>query len=420
MLLRTGLLLCLLLTGISCKRQHPQDDTAASQASASAPIDPALDKQIQSGDPTDFGLGLFDDDERIYNFPPDYVDQQREAYKAELAAEGKSNTFDETVFEVFLSMQFENSAAQNLKDNTDPQTGLGLVSFTGLQVGMKKAVYRTVSNVQTAFWIVKAAVKKWVFGKGSGDFKKDYFEGAVEKKWKDTNYSRFDPMSAVTLDKVQLKDASGAEIKLGPNLGGDKVYLGMLPNTQIIKDLKSQYFKSQNFDIMSIVEGFELKFAMDKSPALKGNTTAPTDLGNGRFLMKVDTGSVDKTLGIDSWTQYSTPDRTMMTANVVRAAIEDLLANMKAGQITYVHCKSGKGRSASVVVGARVAAIMDAAADIAAKKAPPSTVVWDTKTIDAILEEQITAVHDARSEIGISDAQKTNLQKVLYQRAGLI
>ena len=82
-----------------------------------------------------------------------------------------------------------------------------------------------------------------------------------------------------------------------------------------------------------------------------------------------------------------------------------------------MHCKSGKGRSATTVVGARAALVIDTYAekmlrDKGLKKLTRSQV-------NQIIDEQIAQVLAARKEVSISWAQKVNLRQVLFERAGI-
>ena len=43
----------------------------------------------------------------------------------------------------------------------------------------------------------------------------------------------------------------------------------------------------------------------------------------------------------------------MMPPSIIKPAINEVLAALGNGRNAYVHCKSGKGRSATIVVGAR-------------------------------------------------------------------
>jgi hypothetical protein len=152
------------------------------------------------------------------------------------------------------------------------------------------------------------------------------------------------------------------------------------------------------------------------------------DLKHGRYAMKLDSMALSNKAPSDSkatgianldviknWTQFSTKDRVMMTGPVLERLSNAILKDMRDGKSVYVHCKSGKGRSASGVVGARASYVID---DLIRQK-----LTLEPKDIDLILERQIADVEGARKMpdgtpiAKISEPQKVNLKSVLYQRA---
>ncbi len=210
-----------------------------------------------------------------------------------------------------------------------------------------------------------------------------------------------------------------------------QVFLGIAPNKEVLEAVRSQMGANvkgnpAEFNIVSMVESYELQhvFTNIKKPSAEvqgGNhgvatpqTQAKQDFKSPeRFMMPMQVSrETTENLGIQNWTQFSTPDRNMMTGDLTDAAIASLLGYMNAGKSTYVHCKSGQGRSASIVVGARVAYII--------QEAKKKGFELDRKTLDQILDQEIANVKAARPVVSISPAQKLNLQKVLYARAGLI
>lgn len=238
------------------------------------------------------------------------------------------------------------------------------------------------------------------------DYKTPYFQKEVQKKWNDNDYSKFDAMPPV--------------IANGKNLGGDRVYLGMAPTKESLQSMRidmAERFsinpKIVKYEVISMMENFEFhyikqqKFSFQEGDLAVKRTIA---FKKGRFhnALNVDTPTV-KNLGVYKWDQFSTPDRTMLTSKVLDDASESLTKAMKNGRFVYVHCKSGKGRSATVVATARVKVQID--------EAKASGKILTKSAIDSMISEQTKAISSVRSLVGISTFQKTNMQRVLYERA---
>ncbi|MCB9229763.1 MAG: dual specificity protein phosphatase family protein [Deltaproteobacteria bacterium] len=221
---------------------------------------------------------------------------------------------------------------------------------------------------------------------------------------------------AIFAQHLSTKVPIGSVRNLADN---SNVYLGMLPDQAIIKNIRDEITeltgkKSEGLDVISVIENFELGRAK-RDMGIDGNiyVTGREDiefLGDGRYRIEIDSsGESIRKMGINKWNQYATPDRTMLNRKVLEKAIGDASDAMKSGKSVYIHCKSGKGRSATVVVGARSSILIDTA--------KANKIQLTKNQIDQIIEEQISQVKSARSEIGISEAQKTNLKRVLYDLA---
>ena len=102
------------------------------------------------------------------------------------------------------------------------------------------------------------------------------------------------------------------------------------------------------------------------------------------------------------WNLYTSPDRRQIKASVLYDASKAGQESYENGEVVGVHCKSGKGRSATVVVGIRLRVVFKQA------ELKGRNVRW--KDVEALISEQIEAVHQARPESSISPAQKNALQ----------
>lgn len=175
-------------------------------------------------------------------------------------------------------------------------------------------------------------------------------------------------------------------------------------------------------DIYSMVEDFELAFINQYAGKanriadvteinVRPNLTTVKDFGKGRYKVEIETDNSEEALalGIYRWNQYSTPDRTMMTSNVLSSAAYDLADSMMAGQHIYIHCKSGISRSASTLATARAMILIDG---VRGKKVRPSPA-----EIDELIDEQIAMINKDRPEVKIHQPQRDNIKTVLYQYA---
>ena len=414
----TKLSLLLLALSLSCKTRSdksPQKETPSENTGSNL-----IQNQIDAGRTPDINIHVFDDEERLYLIPNEVIDNAREEYKQE--QQNSSEPFDETVFTTLYSLNLEEQSLKTFHDNyVDAPQGLNLSIPLVTRVSIKKTVYRTLQDIQEVWRIVQSKIK-FVFGIGTGNYKHDYFYDAVTKKWTDAKYSKFDQMKDLSTS-VRFYDKNGNQIngfRLNhnlKNLGGSKIFLGMLPNTSILLKLRKKIqtaSDAETFNIHSFNEEFEFLHARRHSSLgnHEPNILTKKYLSKDRYVMTLEIGAQERSMGISDWTQYSTPDRTMMTADLLEAAIDSIGIDMRKNTYAFVHCKSGKGRSATAVVGARVDIIMQEARQMGA--------ILDERTINELIEEQIRHVQAARSEVGISPMQKANLQKVLYRRAGIL
>ncbi len=381
-------------------------------------------------------IHLFDEDEKIFVFPATYLDDVKE-FEASPQAKSEALIFDQDAFwakqtevlelgvgkilaKAVEQAEAEKASVQGLglvkgEGPTTRRTRLGPVTKAELdearaRVGRGKVAVRLMEGVQAMF--------------RSKEGLKAYFEKAVKKKWQDSDYAKYNQMPAVT--STSLERLVGQSATMTPEgktraltiirangLVGREVRLGMLPNLRILTDLQTDA-GMRPVHLMSVVEEFEMKKGAEAMEVGIEEQEAER-YSKGRYRVKGrafrESTGLGRGLSIFTYTRYSTPDRTMMTRALVKAAIDELKARIQARGFVLVHCKSGKGRSASVVVGARVDMLIDEAQVLGIPLRPDD--------IDAMLDEQIVQVKEARSEVGISPAQLLNLKSVLYRRIGI-
>jgi hypothetical protein len=425
---RSCVLILLVGVLVQCKWQNDKASPPPPSASPAdvAPLEDARAQPANSQPTTntrefnpEFALHVFADDERIFIFPADYLANVKNV-TGDASSEDSLMYYDAFHLEsavgkaLSAAIARKTSAAESLSLTDDGETiaqGIGVLVLSAA-VGMAG---RQVLSNQRPIIRKFEGMQDWyrTLTKGK-DYKIKYFEKAIAKKWQDPAARQFGKMTEIvspTLAKKGMTDI--------PPLGGASVRLGMLPDEAILKELKRD-FSEDKFDIVSVIENFEKEFAVKKineSLPAAGKLTPQAsatkiDYEEGRFRMDLDFGAGAGSLGVRKWTQFSSPDRTMMTPQVLKGAMDEVITAMRGGQGIFVHCKSGKGRSATVVVGARVAVLIDAA------KARGIEV--DKSLIEELIEEQTAQVKLQRKEMDVSSFQKFNLREVLYSRAGIL
>lgn len=125
------------------------------------------------------------------------------------------------------------------------------------------------------------------------------------------------------------------KVDLSSKTGEGHIFLGILPNTKIINDVKGK--SSRPLSVLSIVEKFELmpfKYRMKDS---QGNIVTKTF--NSFSKKNVD----------GAWEHIRSPDYHPVPGGLLDQGADFINLQIRQGKSVYVHCKSGKGRSASMV-----------------------------------------------------------------------
>ena len=110
-------------------------------------------------------------------------------------------------------------------------------------------------------------------------------------------------------------------------VNSSKLYLGGIPlkNYDHVND-----FKMKNiFEVVSLIESWEL--------------TSTTFGGTPVLLEEWETANILQTL-------IETPDYTPVSKEKLQVAVERIHAALESGKNVYVHCKAGRGRSATAII----------------------------------------------------------------------
>lgn len=98
----------------------------------------------------------------------------------------------------------------------------------------------------------------------------------------------------------------------------------------------------------------------------------------------------------------------MMTPVLLSRSIDYLKNAILSNKKTFIHCKSGKGRSATVVVGTL--------ADMIIEQVNTSKVTLSKAEIVSLVDHQIGQVQHSRPIVGVSAPQKAVLVDALFER----
>ena len=251
------------------------------------------------------------------------------------------------------------------------------------------------------------SLQSWWREQVRGEDGKGYFLRVIPSKFAEYPHH---PMPAITSRYVALGKAGA---------GGRQLAIGRLPSARSLEALRRDFAGDGEFELVSVVEPFELAYAIEKA----GLPAPVVELGRrnfpeGRFALELDPGDgspgTPRALGVSRWTQFSTRDRAMLTQEIARALALHLLEILsQRKRRALVHCKSGKGRSATAVVGARTALVL--ARWLQQDPRPAKRAVRGV--IPQLLAEQIAQVRKVRPQVGVSFFQRYNLRVMLTQLA---
>ena len=124
------------------------------------------------------------------------------------------------------------------------------------------------------------------------------------------------------------------------NTGSDgRIVLGVLPDDQMLKSVKGQLNDGRQISVLSAVEDFELEVPF---------TYKQRHPVTGVVEEKVFRSFNSAALG-DAWKHISTPDYRPVKGDLIDKGADFIAKEVANGRNVYVHCKSGKGRSATMV-----------------------------------------------------------------------
>lgn len=161
--------------------------------------------------------------------------------------------------------------------------------------------------------------------------------------------------------------------------------------------------------LISIVEQFEL--ASFFPSVIKATNQTKITLPRGRYKAEFSGNAVAESLGMDnlSIAQFSSRDREMLTPELLNDAIDYIHDQiLKTKNELFIHCKSGVGRSASVVTGSRA----DRVIELINQKGIKLT----ESQVTSIVDSQIQQIIAARPVVKISPPQKANIVFTLFNR----
>ncbi|MCY4045108.1 MAG: hypothetical protein OXE99_08510, partial [Cellvibrionales bacterium] len=138
--------------------------------------------------------------------------------------------------------------------------------------------------------------------------------------------------------------------------------------------------------VASIVEAFELDTAGIVSVKAAEIEQSKSEFSEGRYSIELSQSGLKQSLGVNGVTlvEFSSRDREMLTPHILSRAIDYVKGSMDAEKEVYIHCKSGKGRSATVATGARSDLVIEAFNQVGIK--------LSSKEIEAIVDEQISQI----------------------------
>lgn len=232
--------------------------------------------------------------------------------------------------------------------------------------------------------------------KGGSNYAENYFTKKVkEARSPNSKLTKYNEIPALRPNGVDV---------------GSRVFLGAIPEASTLKEIADKLQGPNNsITVISMLEDFELNFMRKNiaNKALPDLDKKPLSSDRISFQREVPLVA-NLPIEVKQWKQFVTPDRTMMSISTLNGAIDAMLGATRNGSSVFVHCKSGKGRSASVVVGARVAERID--------DAIKSQIKLSDKEINKMISEEIKNVKKYRNEISISKPQEFNLRETLQAR----
>lgn len=124
------------------------------------------------------------------------------------------------------------------------------------------------------------------------------------------------------------------------NTGSEgRIVLGVLPDDQMLKSVRGQLNDGRQISVLSAIEDFELQV-----PFVYKQRNPVTGIVEEKVFRSFNSADLD-----GAWKQISTPDYRPVKGDLIDKGADFIHQEIRAGRNVYVHCKSGKGRSATMV-----------------------------------------------------------------------
>lgn len=379
---------------VGCKSKIQKDSASNAEPSVVGnneeldpfvPVEPIKDKPPIS-------LFLLGDDSHIMSIDKSLLTPDPETGLTVLPIESE----DDILWSgILLASSYENELGENPEEEEQLNLSANASAVVAdAMLAAKRKGIRTFEKARTFYEdILKSSGKKI---DGASSFQRKYLDSAIDKKRADAKldpshpnfYSKFNLIPEV---KGQQITAGGKSYTIG-NTGSGKIVLGMLPDEALLREARKQAGRTDRdlIDVRSVVEDFEMKKIMKEDSGKLSSTANPFD--SPRTARKIEVADDSAYSGlVGSWKQHSTRDVRMPHREPLANAIADVVESFRSGRMVYVHCKSGKGRSNAVVVGANMTLIMDDIAQQGGK--------FSRKDLDNLIDIQMAEVKKARPEV---------------------
>ncbi|MFK7824822.1 MAG: dual specificity protein phosphatase family protein [Oligoflexales bacterium] len=169
-----------------------------------------------------------------------------------------------------------------------------------------------------------------------------------------TRKAHFQKKAVSNMNKIQKDDSySFTEIKFDSNIlrsklqryrgnsrgaNDGKIFLGILPDKKIIDQVKSASGSQRELSVLSVVENFELRSPFQYKVR---NRDGSIEIKQFKAFTKENIDG--------AWAHIRSPDYRPVPGGLIDQGADFIHSQISRGRNVFVHCKSGKGRSATMV-----------------------------------------------------------------------
>lgn len=240
------------------------------------------------------------------------------------------------------------------------------------------------------------------------NFNDHYFRSKLQKNLESDSHENFTMLPPISSDTHV-----GSNHDFIDNANHSRLFVGV----PLVDNALDEFMDQQKgpLKIYSAIEDFELDILVNHLDFMGINAQSSFSVASQfNFESKNSYREFDlskhqafQTLGITKWVQISTPDRKMVPRNLLDFSVRQIVRDMKSSANIYIHCKSGKGRSATIVAGVRAAVIIN--------QAKLNHVYLSHSDISKIVEEQIDHIRKVRPIITVHMGTEAGLVKIMKQ-----